>query len=62
MEKRFVGLDCAATRHVDFATAALQNSFCVTQELCHTMILFHNCLIRKDESNKKNVMFSVVVE
>ena len=39
---------------VDFATAASQNGACITQEMCHIMIQFHNYLMIKDESNKKD--------
>ncbi len=38
---------------VDFATAASQNVACITQEMC-IMIKFHNYLMIKDESNKKD--------
>jgi hypothetical protein len=41
----------------DFTTAASHSGVCITQELrCHTMILFHNCSVIKDERNK-NVIF-----
>jgi hypothetical protein len=35
----------------DFATAASQNDVCITQQMCHTMMFFHDFFIIKDESN-----------
>jgi hypothetical protein len=32
---------------VDFATAASQNSVCLTQQMCHIMTLFHECSYEK---------------
>jgi hypothetical protein len=37
---------------VDFATAALQNSIFITQQMCLIMILFHDCSMINKESNK----------
>ncbi len=37
---------------MDFATAASQNGICITQEMCHILILFHNCSTITDESKK----------
>ncbi len=43
---------------MDFATAVLQNSVCITQQLCHIgNDLVLQLLLIKDESNK-NLMFS----
>ncbi len=39
---------------VDFATTASQNDICITQEMWHIMIKFHNYLMVKDVSNKKD--------
>ncbi len=41
---------------MDFATAASQNSvcICIAQQVCHIMILFHNCSMIKDESGKES--------
>ncbi len=37
----------------DFAIATSQNSVCITQQMCHKMILFQNCF--EDESARKNL-------
>ncbi len=39
---------------VDFAADASQNGvcICITKQICHKTILFHNCSIIKDESNE----------
>ncbi len=42
----------------DVATAATQNGVCVTQPMCHVMILVYDCSMIKDESNKKILCFS----
>ncbi len=42
---------------VDFATAAWQNVACITHEVCHIMLLFHNWSMIKDDSNRKCTAF-----
>jgi hypothetical protein len=42
---------------VDFATAALQNGVCITLQMCHIMIVSHECSMIKYESNKKADVF-----
>jgi hypothetical protein len=42
---------------VDFATAALI-MICITQHMCHIIILFHDCSMIKYESNKKSKFLS----
>ncbi len=37
---------------VDFATAESQNCFWIIQQMCHKMILFHNCSTIKFKSNE----------
>jgi hypothetical protein len=36
------------------AMAASHNGICIIQQMCHIMILFHDCSIIKDYSNKKS--------
>jgi hypothetical protein len=47
-------IHCIVLLHmtVDFATSALQNSVCVTQQMSHIMTLFQDCSMIKDESYK----------
>jgi len=37
---------------VDSATVASQNGVCITQQMCHIIILLRDCLMVKDEDNK----------
>jgi hypothetical protein len=46
----------AATLTVDFATAASQNGMCLLNRCgIYVMILFHDCNMIKDDSNKKHI-------
>jgi hypothetical protein len=47
---------------VDFATAASQNGVGISEQMCHAIILFHNCSMIKDESNKKSNVFLLFSE
>jgi hypothetical protein len=44
----------------DFATAASQNRVCITQQICHIMILFHDCSVITDEHNNKIKTFFAI--
>jgi hypothetical protein len=41
---------------VNFSLAASQNGDCIAQQW-QIMILFHDCSMKNDESNKKNLIF-----
>jgi hypothetical protein len=42
-------------------TAASQNGVCITQQMCHILILFYDCSMIQ-ESNKKDLIFFVISE
>ncbi len=37
-----------------FSTVVSHNDVCITQYMCHIMILIHECYMIKDESNKSS--------
>jgi hypothetical protein len=41
---------------VDFAMAASHVGVSITQQMCHIMVLFHDCSTINDEINKKMVL------
>jgi len=53
-------LNGAATYSVDFAMAASQNFVCITQQMCHILILFHNYFVLR-EKNNLNLMLIISI-
>ncbi len=57
--RSFFTFDGCCYKTVEFATAASQKRFCITQLRFHIIVLFHDCSLIKDDSYKKsNVFFS----